>query len=898
MNGSNSVTSAGSVGLTVVLAGCAALLSAITYIANRRRTNESASPIDRNVLGGQRQASNHGLTSCPAGVARTEASATASHSATGEPSHDWYYLRRAEQHVSRHNASTMEWRDDVLGIRMLFSPILFAVETEERQAPLLLVGLRYLRQLEHRVAVTIEVCDEEMTPEEYRDGSLAHVRDCAMLLSGTGCTRVGSVQLPSAEYCYVDNGGKLRYALSVFMTHKRFAVTAQYVADTRVKGVLPTAFNELVRSIQFSTPRCSPSYLLCAEPSLGLGFRLPLDFVMDEQLRDVLAAAGDPLSSQVVSPHGAAPTAVLAVGESRGGEAQHFLLASPYDTESARANSLNSPPAMYPLDETTPSPCNPHALAADSVSDYSNLCPNSRNRANNFGGSTAIESNVISVPYAAISGAGARRMVIVASYESLLRVRASWQVVFEHHLRTAVRRFSVLRRTSGSDGALHFSHYSNDDNIVVAWSDEALPCVQRDAHNTFVVRPQQLVVPTSGDGTVEEDVGNTLRLDGAFCIQEVFIDACSPCASYLRDNRMCLGQERELEQEAEGEEQTPLTRRAYHTHNRHGRCERKGEGSTGVTTYLSAYLGIFCLLIRNECVSMSFLFSTAHHTLEEVVTFCRRTLDTVSLGNHYGQSTSLLYCNRRHEVLPFNILLNSVGATSVVHVEEPMIGDPLAFFRVAGLERLSVSLRVFPFPHLTNSSQAFHRRIASRLEKIVRNYLLLLPGRVDVRHWERAVLGSRTALELHYELLSESEGNDGEVAGADLFDVDRMIGNVNPFVVVGTTSLAANDGGGASRQGDEIHPMTFTMPGSVAKPSAVPSLVSSAVQCGGEPLLHRSPSIDSREEPTPLHVAVVVCCEGCAFVVMATPLDYPLNIVRHVLRLFATNLSPHLGSTV
>lgn len=819
----------GSVGITAILAGLAVVLSAVTYIRNRRRTNEpSLSSHNVSLRGrmsheerrGPRANKNNGDVSrdsfagAGGGGRNTVAAAPKS-----------YYAVRAERHVSQYSASIVEWRDDVMGVRIPFSPILFAVETEGRQAPLVLIALRYLRQPEHRVTVIIEACASAVTAEEYRDSSLSRVRDCVKLLA-CNTTRIGVTSHPCAEYCYVDGDNRLRYALSIFLVHERLAVTAQYVADTRVKGVLPTAFNELVRSIQFSPPRPSASYLLCAEPRLGLGFRLPLDFAMVCQLHDALAV---PDEFSTAGCWGGSEKSSRVNSRSQNGSSL-----------GATVPSLNGPlwgtQSSWHLPEVNP----------DGVG----------------------ESNC-STPFATVAGRGLQRMLVVACYEPLPRRRVSWQQLFERLIHTTLVRFSAVQ--SGGESGV----------ITVAWCEEeqSLPQGKHDKSSTFVVRPQRLVVPVNGDSAVDDDAGNTLQLDGAFCVQKVLLDARGACVAFLRD----VSSFHHHQEEEEKEEDVSRTGRVA---NSLAKQDRESEDAGTI----SAYLSVFCLATRDQCVSISFLSSTTQHTLEEFITFCRRTIDTVSVGNHFGQSPSLIYCNRQHEVLPFHILLDSASAVagSVVRVEEPMIGDPLAIFHVDGLEDVQVLLRVFPCPSASCASLPLQRRAIERLEKVVRTYLTQLPDRVCLHHWEVTMLGSRAALEIHYEQLVDNDGG----SDAECLDLDEEVGHINPFARYCeippslSSAFAGKEGAGEETTGPTL---------SLAKNTSAAGALALAPMCSAESLLRRSPSRDSREEVASMHVAVVVCCEGCAFLFLGVCTDCSLGAVRQVVRHLAAKMSVFTG---
>ncbi|EKF38587.1 hypothetical protein MOQ_001203 [Trypanosoma cruzi marinkellei] len=840
--GGGTVVLAGNVGITAILAGLAIALSAVTYIANRRRTNESHLPghvslrgkravEERHTSHGNSSNNTGGVTGTGSGgsaIRQTGAVGGGGGGATTGPKS--YYALRAERHVSQYNANLLEWKDDVVGVRMLFSPILFAVETEERQAPLLLVALRYLRQPEHRVAVIIESCVTAATAEEYRDGSLARIRDCVKLLS-CGITRIGVTSHPSAEYCYMDVGNNLRYALSVFLTHGNLAVTAQYVADTRVKGVLPTAFNELVRSIQLQPPRPTPSYLLCAEPRLGLGFRLPLDFAMDDQLREVLVVSDDSL--------------VKSVG-----------------VEGGHGNSNVSNAGHHGVSKLLPA----------------ELMSSTRSLRNSIGSVEEKTSSGIEcgTPFAAVAGCGSRRMVVLACYEPLARGRVSWQLLFERLLRTTLARFSAVQGGEGGGGLRDDGEEQGRGTapINVVWcAGEQELSRKNDKFNTFIVRPQQLVVPINGDGAMDDGASDTLLLDGSFCVQEITLDSKGASFPMLRELLQLQSEEEEEEKKKEDKKDVGGGPRWD---------EKKKKKMVVEPTVFSAYLSVFCLRIRDECVSISFLSSATRHNLGEFITFCRRTLDTVSVGNHFGQSTSIIYCNTRHEVMPFSILLEpaSAGGTTSVLVEEPIIGDPLALIHVSGLERVKVLLRVFPFPSAPVTSTHSQGRMAKRLEKIVQDYLSQLPDSVCVHHLGATMLGSRAALEIHYEQMVDDDDSD-----AGLLALDEEVGHINPFASYwGTSSYSAV---GISAGGSAVKP-TFS---SFAAAGA-PALTSS---CSVDPLRLRSSSRDSREEVASMRVAVVLCFEGFGFLFLASSMDYSLNAVRQVVRQLAANVSVGAG---
>jgi hypothetical protein len=118
-----------------------------------------------------------------------------------------------------------------------------------------------------------------------------------------------------------------------------------------------------------------------------------------------------------------------------------------------------------------------------------------------------------------------------------------------------------------------------------------------------------------------------------------------------------------------------------------------------------AYWSAFYVPVGTACVSFHFIASSLRHTSTEFVSFCAAVMNSVSLGNHYGQAVSVLYCNTRHDVLPFRL---SLPPTGMATVEEPMLADPLCVVQATyGVEKLAVTVRVFPlFSAMTSNDGA------------------------------------------------------------------------------------------------------------------------------------------------------------------------------------------------
>ncbi|EPY21973.1 hypothetical protein AGDE_13667 [Angomonas deanei] len=522
----------------------------------------------------------------------------------GEEEKSSYYLSAsAERHIRRQNTNLIEWYDDELGLVIPFASNHFVLRSEERQAPLIMLNLDCLRRKEHRVSITIEETFLCETAENYRESSLYKIADCCKILSMSS-TRIGSTQHPQAEYCYLDERDRMTYVLAVFLTYNRLALTVQYVAGTRIQGTQPSAFNEVIRSIRFSPPRPSDSYLLVSEPRLGLGYRVPLDFASTDSipLDDVGRTASD-----------------------RADDALYY----------SRSNAVSS------------------------------------------------STSSLSVPFITLVGRGARHMGVISSYEpSVSSVvgggpgvsRYGWQQYLEMLVLTTVRRLGVQPCVP----------------LQLLFKEDMQG--RQETAGTILIRPYQVNVSCKGNFSSDEgDEKGCVKLTGSFCLIYENLDPNSPCLPFLKPT----------------------------------------DGESG----RRAYVSIFVFPVRDECVSFCFIASATRHSVEEFFSFCTTTIESISLGNHHGQSTSMLYCNLRHPVAPF---IMSLGAQDAVTVEEPLLGDPLAVFHYHGLERITVTLRVFPLTGRGEQQSGTttpagrptrgSRYYAKMLDHLLRHHLSQLPG--------------------------------------------------------------------------------------------------------------------------------------------------------------------------
>lgn len=886
---------------TLTLAACVLGITASVYFVNWRGVQGSGDNRRPGVFGdGDANGSSGSATR---DAASSAAAAAAPGSASPRPPVlplRNYYSVCAELHIKRHNAKLLEWCDDHLGIQITYSPLFFELKQEERQAPLVLLSFRNLRQETHRLAVTIEELCAEQSTESYRDASLANIAEYAKVLAST-TIRIGNVYHPQAELCYLDEMGRMNHVLSVFLVHERWAVTVQYIAPNPVKDLLPTAFFELVRSIRFNAPRPTPSYLLVSEPRLGLGYRLPLDFIIHEGL-----------------------------AESDGNGERLLTSATPYQgrPEAAEVCGGETVQQTLPRYRGGGAPIDVHGTASEE------WCHTATP-------SLAGETAAMSVPYATMMSRGTRRMGLITSYEPQLGQSSAasflartvgdaeglssattgvtmparaWQLLLEQQLSSAVRRWGLC---VGEDG-LH--------QIVYRTGTEGERS-RREASGAVVVRPYRLRVPTKGNfNSVDYDGGeeSVLKMVGMFLLQEASMDANSPCLPFVYDA---------LDEEAQGD----------------------GANVPRVRVYWSAVY----LPVGTTWVSFHFFASALRHSLEEFAAFCTTVMDTISLGNHYGQSVSVLYTNVRHDALPFCFGIPAMGMTTV---EEPMLGDPLCLVHTYGIERMSVLVRIFPLilaqvnvpvppvegttaadPSISSTPErrgstpppppgrqrqrhgkSRYSSAARMLEYLVRHYLQHLPSGAKVEEWERLTINSKPALRICFQPLAGRGGSsDGGLIGLmDELDgssaagsewlatravaLEEEVGERNPFAqyfapppppssYVGLKEPRQPVGSGAAGTAASTAVTTATV-------TPVSSVMMSGGALGGDRRIgapsdlyfyaRGSASLNSQEgTDEPLRVAIVVCCDSHAFLLQTTASAYTLGAAYKTVYDLAAQLS-------
>lgn len=803
-----------------------------------------------------------------------------------------YFTARASMHVKRHNAKLMEWYDAQLGIQLPFSPIFFELKQEERQAPLILLTFRTVREPTHRMAVTIEELYEPQTAAAYREASLGRIADCAKIL-GQSTARIGSKVHPAAEYCYVDDHQVMHCVFSIFVVHERLAVTVQYVAPTRVRSVMLTAVYDIVRFLTFATPSPSPSYLLVSEPRLGLGYHLPLDFLVHEGL-----AESDGVEDRLF-------TSAMAAG---GGDAGAWMV--PYATAMSRGGRRMGLIASYEPAGV--------ATTTGTLDD---------------GGGAAAATGGSEVPYA-------------------------WQKYLEQQVCKAVRQLGLVLGSSDDNRAPH---------VVFQAPDAA----HRSSRQTLLVEPYPLSIALKGNFSTGDDVreedSDAVALVTAFSLfSEVRVDVNSAYLTLVPDA---------LESAAAAAAAATAAARS--------------RSSTGVADWtagtVKAYWSAFYVPVGTACMSFHFIASALRHSSTEFVSFCATVMNSVSLGNHYGQSVSVLYCNIRHDVLPFRL---SLPPTGMATVEEPMLADPLCVVQATyGVEKVGVTVRVFPLFTSTTSpvedgssggggtafaaatattdglpptpSKALplrpiaerrgtrQRSIFRQLQHMIRYYLSQFPGGVHIVSQERTTMNAMPAIRVCFKPLwyartigdasaqrtgggsgsavppasSVTSGDDvcggggssqvtSDWVGARDALLEEEIGQLNPFAQYFPPPPPPASYLWGQQQQPQPAPASSGTTGKTSTPVTAASLrkapVAGAAVSGGAEASARDDqesqpfygargdeSQRSQEElDDPLRVAIAVCCEGNAFLFQASASEYTLGMSVQAVQTLAMYLAP------
>ncbi|CBZ31608.1 hypothetical protein, conserved [Leishmania donovani] len=841
-------------------------------------------------------------------------------------------------HVKRHNAKLMEWYDAQLGIQLPFSPV-FELKQEERQAPLILLTFRTVREPTHRMAVTIEELYEPQTAAAYREASLGRIADCAKIV-GQSTARIGSKDHPAAEYCYVDDHRVMNCVFSIFVVHERLAVTVQYVAPTRVRSVMPTAVYDIVRFLAFATPSPSPSYLLVSEPRLGLGYHLPLDFLVHEGLAES-DGVEDRLFTSSMTAGGGGLLSTFSGG---------INAPQPYTRGTAGADGAAYPP----------------------------YCRPSYYYVGHGGG--GCDEGAWMVPYATAMSRGGRRMGLIASYEPAgvstatgtldgggaagatggSGVPYAWQTYLEQQVCKAVRQLGLVLGSSDDNRAPH---------VVFQAPNAAHP----PSRQTLLVEPYPLSIAlkgnfSAGDDTREED-SDAVALVTAFSLfREVRVDVNSAYLTLVPDA---------LESAAAAA------------------AAARSRSSTGVADLtagtVKAYWSAFYVPVGTACVSFHFIASALRHTSTEFVSFCATVMNSVSLGNHYGQSVSVLYCNIRHDVLPFRL---SLPPTGMATVEEPMLADPLCVVQATyGVEKVGVTVRVFPLFTSTTSpvedgssggggtgfaaatattdgrpptpSKALpprpiaerrgtrQRSIFRQLQHMIRYYLAQFPGGVHIVSQERTTMNAMPAVRVCFKPLwyagdigdggaqrigggsgsavppapSVTSWDEGcgvgggggssqvtsDWVGARDALLEEEIGQLNPFAQYFPPPPPPASYLWGQQQQPQPTPASSGTTGKASTPVTAASLrkaaaaaAAGAAASGGAEASTRGDqesqpfygprgdeSQRSQEElDDPLRVAIVVCCEGNAFLFQASASEYTLGMSVQAVQTLAMYLAP------
>jgi hypothetical protein len=169
----------------------------------------------------------------------------------------------------------------------------------------------------------------------------------------------------------------------------------------------------------------------------------------------------------------------------------------------------------------------------------------------------------------------------------------------------------------------------------------------------------------------------------------------------------------------------------------------------------SALLCVYLYNVLTEYVSVSFFLpKTGNSSLESFLELCSRIGDSLTTGNHYGQETTVLYCNRRF-CHPFTIRLASQWT-----VWEPPLGDPLCVVAAQGLSVHEVEVRVMPCD-VRGASDAEHFKL--HCEQLVRQ----LPGRVTIH--SSGMRKSRRGGVVVEMVFSETDADSGQDGGSNPF---------------------------------------------------------------------------------------------------------------------------------
>jgi hypothetical protein len=189
-------------------------------------------------------------------------------------------------------------------------------------------------------------------------------------------------------------------------------------------------------------------------------------------------------------------------------------------------------------------------------------------------------------------------------------------------------------------------------------------------------------------------------------------------------------------------------------------CPVDSFGDAGGVT--SALLCVYLYNVLSEYVSVSFFTpKSGSSSLQSFLPLCTAIGDSLTVGNHYGQETTVVYCNRRF-TYPFDIRLGSQWT-----VWEPPLGDPLCIVSVLGVNLQEVDVRAVSCPHdVLNDVGKFQRECWQQV--------LQLPARVSIHSSEvRPRRGGLVSFDIVFSELAigsnESEGDVGQDAGSNPF---------------------------------------------------------------------------------------------------------------------------------
>ena len=193
-----------------------------------------------------------------------------------QPDHSFYQIQANSHVVQIH--TLREWHDVSLGVKFQFSPQHLRLTLEERQYPVIHVKFAIPHE-QQTVSVVIEECNDVATLDDYRDSCLIKLENCAKVLPSEQFTM--NVQFRTISYQYTNEKEEVVTVFAVLQKNTSRCVTVQLLTIGERSGATARSVVwEIVRSVSFSPPSPSSSFLFCTEPRHGVGLKLPLNLTL------------------------------------------------------------------------------------------------------------------------------------------------------------------------------------------------------------------------------------------------------------------------------------------------------------------------------------------------------------------------------------------------------------------------------------------------------------------------------------------------------------------------------------------------------------------------------------------------------------------------------------------